>query len=461
MAGEAMKIAGERARAVGGSLLSGSRRHMLESANWLIRLRNALLEQRQKSPVPSAPLDDAKSLCRALLSERGEASGAAVARELDECVRRLNQNEKLEFGRFISAEFGPDIAELRVAAEAYLFLMTADAAADLAKAAEPARQELLRRMNMAAGGTRTLVDLRSELIPHLKNDADLKLLDEDFRHLFTSWFNRGFLELRKISWQSPAAVLEKLIEYEAVHEIKGWDDLRRRLASDRRCFAFFHPSLPDDPLIFVEVALVDGLATSIGPVLLEVDEAEKKAAERQANTAIFYSISDCQKGLRGISFGNFLIKQVVEELRSELPQLTTFSTLSPIPGFRRWLEKAAQADERVDCVLRKLGGGRSVLEALPDTRTELLGLCARYLLGAEGGVTDPVARFHLGNGARLGKINYSADTSEKGVAEAFGLMVNYLYEPGSIEDNHEAFTREGVVSHSAEVAMLLRSGRSL
>ncbi|HWX58222.1 malonyl-CoA decarboxylase domain-containing protein, partial [Bradyrhizobium sp.] len=283
-------------------------------------------------------LDRAKRLALTLLSERGEASGALLARELHGVLRALDAGERHGFQRYLATEFQPDTAALRIAAERYLADTTAEAAAALAQAADPPRQELLRRMNMASGGTGTLIAMRSEITAHLRHEPELKLLDADLKHLFASWFNRGFLELRRIDWQSPAAVLEKLIAYEAVHAIKGWDDLRRRLAPDRRCFAFFHPALPGEPLIFVEVALVEGLATSMPPLLSQdVEEDTARAQAAGADTAIFYSISNCQGGLRGVSFGNFLIKQVVEELRAEFPQLKRFSTLSPVPGFRRWL----------------------------------------------------------------------------------------------------------------------------
>src|SRR6266478_4947294 len=286
----------------------------------------------------TSPLDRAKQLAATLLSERGEASGALVARELHQGLRILDGRDRHGFQRYLASEFQPDTAALRAAAERYLDDTSAEAAAALAQAADPPRQELLRRMNMAPGGTGALVAMRSELAAHLRSEPELKLLDADLKHLFASWFNRGFLELRRIDWQSPAAVLAKLIAYEAVHAIKGWDDLRRRLAPDRRCFAFFHPALPGEPLIFVEVALVEGLATAVAP-LLSQDSDEETAGTQAArvDTAIFYSISNCQDGLRGVSFGNLLIKQVVEELQAEFPQLERFSTLSPVPGFRRWL----------------------------------------------------------------------------------------------------------------------------
>jgi malonyl-CoA decarboxylase len=288
-----------------------------------------------------SPRQRVQHLAEALLSERGEASGAILARELHNGLRSLNAAERLVFYRFLAAGSRPDGDRLREAAEAYLADGSAEAAARLAKTADPPRQELLRRMNMPPDGTEALVALRKELLGHLGRELALKLLDADLRHLFASWFNRGFLELRRIDWRSPVAILEKLIAYEAVHEIRGWDDLRRRLAADRLCFGFFHPALPGEPLIFVEVALIEGLAAAVQPLLAR-DDGDAQAARARAacaDTAIFYSISNCQDGLRGVSFGNFPIKQVVEELKAELPHLTRFATLSPVPGFRRWLKR--------------------------------------------------------------------------------------------------------------------------
>src|ERR1700726_1526220 len=349
------------------------------------------------SNLKLTPVDRAKQLATALLSERGEASGAQVARELHHMLRLLDASDRHRFRRYLASEFQPDKAALRTAAERYLADTTAEAAAALAQAADPPRQELLRRMNMAPGGTGALIAMRSELTAHLHDEPELKLLDADLRHLFASWFNRGFLELRRIDWQSPAAVLEKLIAYEAVHAIKGWDDLRRRLAPDRRCFAFFHPALPGEPLIFVEVALVEGLATSMPPLLsrdVEEDTARAQAQAAGADTAIFYSISNCQDGLRGVSFGNFLIKQVVEELHAEFPQLERFSTLSPVPGFRRWLmRRLAEGSDPDTALLPELERDDwwHDLAQSEKLRPALMRLCALYLTRppAPGSRVDP------------------------------------------------------------------------
>jgi malonyl-CoA decarboxylase len=435
--------------------------------SWPERLSNSLGLRGGADAGPArvtiAPLEQAKRLAAALLSERGEASGAVVARELHEVIRRLDADDRRRFRRHLATNFLPDAAALRAAAQAYLADPTAESAARLAQAADPPRQELLRRMNMATGGTSALVAMRKELTAHLRDEPALTPLDGDLKHLFASWFNRGFLELRRIDFQSPAALLDKLIAYEAVHEIKGWDDLRRRLAPDRRCFAFFHPALPGEPLIFVEVALVQGLAGAVQPLLVQDgdDDAAQKRAQR-ADTAIFYSISNCQDGLRGVSFGNFLIKQVVEELKAELPHLVRFSTLSPVPGFRRWLmgtlantgeaDAAALAEVRTDEWWRD--AARS--EAL---RPWLMCHCATYLTRPASSKPriDPVARFHLGNGARLERINWLGNAAPRGIEESFGIMVNYLYDPGSIEANHETFAHEGTVVRSADVDALMRA----
>jgi malonyl-CoA decarboxylase len=406
----------------------------------------------------TSPLDRAKRLASTLLSERGEASGTLLARELHGVLRALDAGDRQGFQRYLATEFQPDTRALRIAAERYLANTTAEAAAALAKAADPPRQELLRRMNMAPGGTGTLIAMRSEITAHLPHEPELKLLDADLKHLFASWFNRGFLQLRRIDWQSPAAVLEKLIAYEAVHAIKGWDDLRRRLAPDRRCFAFFHPALPGEPLIFVEVALVAGLATSMQP-LLSQDVEEDTAQAAGADTAIFYSISNCQDGLRGVSFGNLLIKQVVEELHAEFPKLKRFSTLSPVPGFRRWLTQRLAAETNPDAaLLPKLArdGWWHDPEQSEPLRAALMRLCAIYLTRrpSPGNRIDPVARFHLGNGARLERINWLGNTEPRAIQESFGIMVNYLYDYDTIENNHDAFVRGGTIVRSPDVDAL-------
>jgi malonyl-CoA decarboxylase len=437
------------------------------TTNWLERLWSSIADRgRDYANVPATslpPEERARQLAAALLSGRGEASGAALARELVEALKALSAGDRLAFCRHIAAGFTPDEAVLRQVVEAWLADPTPARAAALSDAAEAPRQELLRRMNQARGGTAALVGLRQEVLGVLRTQPELAPLDSDLRHLFASWFNRGFLELRRIDWNTPAAVLEKLLVYEAVHEIQGWTDLRRRLAADRRCFAFFHPALPGEPLIFVEVALVQGLAGAVQPLLApDTDEQAQEARAYEADTAIFYSISNCQEGLRGVSFGNFLIKQVVEELKLELPRIVQFATLSPVPGFRRWLDRRlAEPDPPLsedavamlhDPATWETEDASAVLES------RLTRLCALYLTETEPGrgPADSVARFHLGNGASLERINWRGNVSERGLRESYGLMVNYLYDPDMIEANHEAFASGGIVPRSAWVDALLR-----
>ncbi|WP_376094135.1 malonyl-CoA decarboxylase [Roseomonas sp. CCTCC AB2023176] len=405
------------------------------------------------------PLERAKGLATSLLAERGEASGAAVARELMTALRELSPADREAFHLFLATGFDPEPKRLRAAAEAYLADPSPANVSKLSAASEPPRQELLRRMNMSPGGTAALVELREGLLKRVAKEPALGPLDADLKHLFTSWFNRGFLQLRRIDWQTPAAILEKLIRYEAVHEIQGWEDLRRRLEADRRCYGFFHPALPNEPLIFVEVALVAGLAAAVQPLLSRIDEDGAAARAAEADTAIFYSISNCQEGLRGISFGNFLIKQVVEDLKAELPQLKTFSTLSPVPGLRRWLDgQAAEGGEMAEMKeeLDRVGTALDTLHG-DALRPALMRACALYLTEPPPGRMDPVARFHLGNGARLERINWLGNTASKGIKESYGLMVNYLYDRDDIEKNHEAFVRGGTVARSSRVNALLKA----
>ena len=435
-----------------------------QTPGWLERLWSSIADRGRAFadvPASSLPSDErVRQLAAALLGGRGEASGAALARELVVALNALSPAGRLAFCRHLAAGFMPDETVLRAAVEAWLADPTPDRAAALSNAAEPPRQELLRRMNQAQGGTAALVGLREEILGVLRAQPDLVPLDSDLRHLFASWFNRGFLELRRIDWNTPAAVLEKLIEYEAVHEVQGWTDLRRRLAADRRCFAFFHPALPGEPLIFVEVALVRGLAGAVAPLLApDTDEAAQDFRAHAADTAIFYSISNCQDGLRGISFGNFLIKQVVEELKAELPRITQFATLSPVPRFRRWLDHLLEKpNPPLDPAVLVSPETWASPEASAFLEEPLTRLCAQYLTEIEPGrgPDDPVARFHLGNGARLERINWRGNVSDRGLSESYGVMVNYLYDPDTIEANHEAFARGDGVPHSAAVAALLR-----
>jgi malonyl-CoA decarboxylase len=311
---------------------------------------------------------------------------------------------------------------------------------------------------MAPGGTGTIVSMRQHLLEYLPQHPELAAVDADFQHLLSSWFNRGFLTLRRIDWKTPADILEKLMNYEAVHAMNGWDDLRRRLAEDRRCYAFFHPALPDDPLIFVQVALVVGLAASIQSLLEPCHLSEPDEA---ADTAVFYSISDCQKGLKGITFGNFLIKQVVMELRRELPNVSQFATLSPIPGFKRWLDELCASkrlnaeDIRVLWLLQD-NNWLNEPEQVESLKPVVTGLCARYLYMEKrhGKPIDPVARFHLRNGAMIGRLNWFGDTSDKGLKESAGMLVNYCYDLERVEKNHEAYVNDGEIAARDEFRIL-------
>jgi malonyl-CoA decarboxylase len=404
------------------------------------------------------------SLCEALLGERGEVSGAALAREALGAWKTLDERGREEFFGVLAKEFAPAPEAVGKAADAYRHDPTPRNLIALQEVIDVARQELFRRLNMAPGGTETLVAMRCELLRRLKQHPEWIAIDADLLHLFRSWFNRGFLRLERIDWHTPAIVLEKLIEYEAVHAVQGWRDLRRRLEADRRCFAFFHPQLRDEPLIFIEVALTRGMSAQVQPLL---DMAAPVAAAERADHAIFYSITNCQEGLRGTSFGNLLIKQVAEELQRELPQLRTFATLSPIPGFRRWL---AAPDTRVALSVGPNAEPRHALLAKIEepgwhTGAEdealqklLMRLCAWYLLQAKQGAEplDPVSRFHLGNGAALERLNWLGDTSESGMARSAGMMVNYVYRLADVERNHERYFAEHEVVASRALAKLAR-----
>ena len=411
------------------------------------------------SEVATANLIDQ---CSALLAGRGEATELALARQILDRFGQLDMAGKHAFFTDISQHFGTDQTALDRAIAQYEADRSAANAHAVHFASEPRSQELIRRLNRAPSGTQDVVAMRDALLTATRSDQSLCSLDADFQHLLSSWFNRGFLELRRIDWSTPAETLERIIGYEAVHAINGWDDLRGRVASpDRRLYGFFHPSMRADPVIFVEVALHHDIPAAIGPIL---DQGRRPQGLAKMTTAVFYSISNCQNGLRGVSFGNFLIKQVVEVLRQEFPALRTLVTLSPLPGLRRWV-----ASE-----LAKLGFGwltENLVAAIDDTavegalgltppRTEiLLELAARYLVIARtetGQIVDPVARFHLGNGARLERINADADASPRGQEQSWGVMVNYLYDLASIERNHEAFASTGELIAAPAINKLAR-----
>jgi malonyl-CoA decarboxylase len=416
----------------------------------------------------ATPLDSSGvvALCEGLLSGRGEASGTVLARDVLDSYRSLDDAGRVEFFEVLARAFGPDRDQVERAIDLWRSGV-GGAGGGLHFASEPRRQELFRRLNRAPGATGALVGMRADLLDLSKDRKDLDSVNRDLVHLLASWFNRGFLVLRKIDWSTPANILEKVIRYEAVHEIHDWDDLRRRIDPvDRRCYAFFHPALNDEPLIFVEVALTEGIPGAIAP-LLAVDR--QPVPIERARTAVFYSISNTQRGLAGISFGNFLIKQVVEELRRELPKLDTFVTLSPVPGFMRWIkrEKELPLNDDDRALLAHLDDDNWIddAELAARLRAVIEPLAAYYFLKAKnprGKPVDSVARFHLGNGARLEQINWLGDVSPKGLRESAGIMVNYLYRLDDIEKNHEAYANDDEVVASNAVKKLLKTeGRRL
>ncbi len=426
--------------------------------------------------------DSIAAQMRACLDGRGgEVSARNRAAKLAQTYLAADAAGRLEFLRTL-ADFDSDPAFV---ATAYTLLQSASdpaerasAQAKLRRALEPPRLKLLTQFTTIPDGRKFLVDLRSFLMEHRKENSHLAALEADLKGLLAAWFDIGFLELQRIDWSSPAVLLEKLVGYEAVHEIRSWRDLKNRLDSDRRCYAFFHPRMMTEPLIFVEVALVQGLAGSVQKLL---DEKAPVLDPRAADTAIFYSISNCQRGLSGISFGNFLIKRVAEELSTEFRNLKTFATLSPIPGFRRWLDPLLAAGEITftedeGMLLRSAVPGEepaaaliSILERRGWVRhpalvhaaePALVRLCARYLMveGTGKRARDPVAHFHLSNGARIERINMLGDVSEKGMRASAGLMVNYQYDLGRIDEYHEDYTGEGKRNASTAVRRLSQWG---
>lgn len=408
--------------------------------------------------------------CRRLLSERGEANSVSIARDLVARFGTLADDQQTLFFERLSRDFSPDPQAVLQSAQAYADEPSALNLIRLTHLAEPPRQELLRRINRLPGGTASIVAMRRALLSRVPSKPELQALESDFLHLLSSWFNPGFLQLQRVDWNSPAQLLEQIIQHEAVHEIDGWDDLRRRLQPDRRLFAFFHPQLPAEPLIFVEVALLPEMPAAISPL---IDKKATPLPPSQFKVAAFYSISNCQPGLKGVSLGNFLIKRVAEALRRELPQLKTFCTLSPMPGFAKWVragascegltraraERLAQARQALlaacDDDLERLGAAGALREADAATHEALRQLGAFYL-GVQSTTAggDPVARFHLDNGARLERLNTLADLSSKGGKQSFGMMVNYLYDLDKVESHHEKFVH-GEVAQSRAVALLV------
>ena len=405
------------------------------------------LFDRRSFPPGKDDTRDIYELCQALLSAEGEVSGLRLAATILDRYAALDDTAKTEFFQYLNSSLDIDAKAIALLAIEYADTPTAEVYQKLTTASEPKRQELLRRLNQPLGATQNLVSMRVDLLARLKQHPTLARTNLDFVHLLRSWFNRGFLVLQQINWDTSARILDKIVDYEAVHHINDLDDLRRRLyPPDRRCFAFFHPAMPDEPLIFVEVALTKAIPGSITAVLS--DQRTPLEAE-QAKTAVFYSISNCQKGLTGISFGNLLIKQVVSELSLSCPHIESYVTLSPIPGLNKWL--ATQVDDATHGQI-----ATAVLEGTAPPE-DVRAMAARYLLLAkrkDGLPVDPVARFHLGNGAEIHDVHADADTSTNGMAQASGAMVNYLYDLTQTERNHESFAMERAVVASRGVRAL-------
>lgn len=408
--------------------------------------------------------DELSRACESLMSAQGEASGIAISREILMSYSKLPRQEKAVFFKLLRDRYGADERAVEEAAKRYLSDKSSANLAELSLKSRPARYELLMRLNQAPEATHALVQMRADLLGFVKEDKTLKTVDADFSDLFTAWFNRGFLELQNIDWETPATILEKLIKYEAVHNISGWDELRERIdPPDRHIYAFFHPRLKNEPLIFVEVALTAQMPSSVDNILLK---DRMPLDPEAAKVATFYSISNCQMGLRGIPLGNFLIKQVVKDLKLRHPNLKDFVTLSPIPSLNAWFNKAR---DKTDYVLPKkfeaawLKVNQSdVRDQFIDEKTvskDILPAIGWYLSHIKRGhnrPNDPVAAFHLGNGARLERINWAADQSDKGVKQSNCMMVNYRYLLDDIEKNHEQFANEGIVAQSPQIRRSVR-----
>ena len=409
--------------------------------------------------------EDIVAMCKRLLHLKGEASSITLAHKILTAYKDVSNRTRLKFFERLLTEFMPDTERLNQAIAAYQREPNANTLAALEAAVESPRQELFRLLNMGPDGTVSIVSMRQDLRGMLADHPHLRPVDGDIAHLLQSWFNRGFLRIERISWKTPAFILEKLIEYESVHEIRGWDDLRRRLADDRRCFAFFHPALPGELLIFVEVALVRGLPSSIQEVLSA--KVPDQDFEFKPDAAIFYSINNCQPGLSGVSFGNFLIKQVTDSLAEEIPSLKYYATLSPIPGFRAWLNEELAAPQSAIAFSESERWRLSQLDdrswyeddlKVQQLKPLVMYLCAYYLLNAKRGdePRDPVARFHLRNGARLERINWLGDRSEKGLRESAGLLVNYLYDRRAVARNHEVYVNDNEIVNSSAIEQLVK-----
>ena len=392
------------------------------------------------------------SLCKMMMESDGEYSSLLLAERILAAYEALSESERIDFFNVLLEDYDIDIEEVKAAIDKYEAKPNAYNLVRLTTVSEPRRQELFRRINLSTNGTRRLVKMREHLLTAMRDQPEFKRIDTDFHHLFNAWFNRGFLVMEPLDWTTPAHILEKIIAYEAVHEIESWSELRRRLEpADRYCYGFFHPSMGDEPLVFVEVALTDHIPSSIGEILQREDDTE---LPENVSCAIFYSISNCHRGLAGVSFGNFLIKQVATSMKLRFPQLKTFSTISPVPGFRHWLDSAAVQNEELTEIASDFG-----VDASEESRHKLEKVAAQYFLqhkNDRGKPLDPVARFHLKNGAILERINILGNPSAKGMKESLGTMVNYVYDLSKVEHNHENYVKSDKVICSSQVKKLLK-----
>ena len=406
-------------------------------------------------------LDSIISLCDDLISHKGAAFGITVARDITELYQSLSPENKLSFFKKINDKYKPSFTKVNEAIENYTKSQNEKTLSDLFKVSEGKRRELFRRMNMAPNGTAIIVALREDLIKILKDNKELSALDNDLRHLFRAWFNPGFLKLTKITWDTKAAVLEKIIKYERVHQIKDMNELKRRLGEDRRFFSYFHPALEDEPIIFVQVALTKGLGKSIQELMRPTDNEEKPY-----DTATFYSISNCQEGLSRVTLGNFLIKRVVYEIQEELPHIKNFGTLSPIPGFADWFTYLEET--KIKNILGDLKDQDAIFLKSQDlklgdsriirNKEAIIKLVVHYIVNEKnekGLPVNDVSRFHLGNGAIVDDIVVNANISETGFKRSYGVMVNYLYELKNIEKNHEEYMNSNKVIVSDKIKKYL------
>lgn len=433
------------------------------------RLRSLIVPGQRRSSLTAKGVERLRAqLGECAAGQGGEVSARTRAAKLAETYLSLDDAGRQQFLKLIALEFGPAPDKVAAAHAAYQAAVGTPgqwkAEAALRAAMRSSRIRIMTQFNAIPQGVKFLVDLRADLLRYLHDDRELAVLDRELESRFNAWFDVGFLELQRLTWNSPAALLEKLIAYEAVHEIKSWDDLKNRLDADRRLYAFFHPRMPAEPLIFVEVALTDHLAGNVQELL---DVHAPVFDNRKADTAIFYSISSTQVGLRGVSFGNFLLKRVIDDLKRDFPKLDKFATLSPIPALASWVRHNPQVlgEVGIDFSLEQLAAGAWAedKEIARQLREPLQRLAARYLATARRGdgeqapPYDPVSRFHLGNGARIERLNYLADTAPKGFAQSFGMMVNYRYELDDIESNLEAFTGSGRIAMSSSIRRLARA----